>query len=520
MRHQLDRLPMTSPASTTKGADRFSVPYRWALFCFSIFALKLLLFAVDPVPKLYMGDSGSYIWTALRGWIPPDRSFFYGYVIRWTALWPGSLTWLLVVQVCLSAITCILLSSVTRVVFELPERWSYLFGFLCAIDPLQLLYERYVMTEAISLFLYALVIYHSFLYLKKHRLRNLVIVQAVSVLLIGFRMSFLLQVQIGTIILPLLAFAPDVLKRIRRQPLAEASPKWPARACAGHLLLSVALMFPLHAGYKRTNGWLSYREPDYLYSTGITLLAFWAPALQPQDAPDPRLADLIRRGDEFDLKDPLFRNAQRFRAGYLIDRLKKLEPDQAKVNSLAKTTALHALWRDPLGILGISWRTYLSYWNVEAMKRCAESDFSFLRPPSDKLIALLDSRFHLSYTKSSTKMSPTQLYYVVAWPYYFLILLAPLLSGLAIAIRSVRRYALLLFVHISIMMAMAMTFGSDSVRYLQPISFMTLLVLALGASIALQSHRKDEAIVGGQSRSVETLRPDLRALVQPALTVS
>ena len=511
---------MTTPASTTNDAGRFPPHYRRALFCFSIFALKLLFLAIDPVPKLYMGDSGSFISTALSAWIPPDRSFFYGYVIRWTALWTGSLTWLLVVQVCLSAITCILLSSITRVVFELPERWSYLFGFLCAIDPLQLLYERYVMTEAISLFLYALVIYHSFLYLKTHRLRNLVIVQAASVLLIGFRMSFLLQVQIATIILPLLAFAPDVLKRIRRRPPVEASPKSLAGVCAGHLLLSVTLMFLLHAGYKRTNGWLSHREPDYLYSTGITLLAFWAPVLQPEDASDPRLADLIRRGDEFHLKDPVSRNAQRFRPGHLIDRLKKLEPDQPKVNSLAKKTALHALWRDPLGVLGISWRTYLSYWNVAAMKRCAESDFSFRRPPSDKLIALLASRFHLSYAKGTTNMSPTQMYYLVAWPYYFLILLAPLLSGLAIALRSVRRYALLLFIHISIMMAMAMTFGSDSIRYLQPISFMTLLVLALGAKTALRSVRKDDAIAGAKRSSVETLRPDLSALAQPAFTGS
>src|SRR5882757_1670954 len=108
MSHQLDPLPMTSPASTTEGTGRFPALYRWILFCFSIFALKLLLFAIDPLPKLYMGDSGSYIWTALSGWIPPDRSFFYGYVIRWTALWTQSLTFLLVLQAFLGAITAIL----------------------------------------------------------------------------------------------------------------------------------------------------------------------------------------------------------------------------------------------------------------------------------------------------------------------------------------------------------------------------------------------------------------------------
>ena len=507
---------MKSPAPTTEGTPRFPPRYRWLLFCFSIFALKLVLFAIDPVPKLYLGDSGSYIWTALTGGIPLDRSFFYGYVIRWTALWTESLTWLVVVQVCLSAITCILFSSITRVIFELRERWSYVFGFLCAIDPLQLLYERYVMTEAISLCLYAFVIYHSFLYLKTRRLRNLVIVQAASVLLIGFRMSFLLQVQISTIILPLMAFAPDVLKRIRRRPRAEASRMSAARVCAGHLLLSVTLMFLLHAGYKRTNGWLSHREPDYLYSTGATLLAFWAPILQPEDASDPRLADLIRRGDEFGLRNPAFRNGQRFKRGGLIDRLSKVVGDQSKADSLAKKTALHALWRDPLGILGIGWRTYVGYWNVATMKKYAESDFSFRRTPDDKFIELLASRFHLSYAKGTRTMSLIQLYYLLAWPYYFLILLAPLLSGLAIALRSVHRYAILLFIHISTMMAMAMTFGFDTVRYFQPISFMTLLVLALGAKIALQSVRKDEAIADGDRSSLETVRPDFSALAQPA----
>jgi hypothetical protein len=511
---------MTSTASRTGGSGKFPPHYRWPLFCFSIFALKLVLFAIDPVPKFYMGDSGSYITTALTGWIPPDRSFLYGYVIRCTALWTGSLTWLLVLQVCLSTITCILLCSITRVIFELPERWSYVFGFLCAIDPLQLLYERYVMTEAISLCLYAFVVYQSLLYLKTHRLRNLVIVQAASVLLIAFRMSFLLQVQISTIILPLIAFGPDVLKRIRRRPVAEPSPKWPARVCAGHLLLSVTLMFLLHTGYKRTNGWLSHREPDYLYSSGITLLAFWAPVLQPEDSPDPRLADLIRRGDEIHLRNPVFRNAQRFKPDHLIGRLNNIVPNPLEADALAKKTALHALWRDPVGILGIGWHTYVSYWNVTAMKRCAESDFSFRRPPDDKMRAVLASRFHLLYAKGTATMSPIQFYYIVAWPYYCLILLAPLLSGLAIALRPVRRYAMLLFVHISIMMAMAMIFGSNSVRYLQPISFMTLLVFALVARNLLPSVRKEDAIAGGQRNSVETLRPDLSALARPAFVGS
>ena len=250
---------MTSPASTTQSAGRFADTRCWALFCFLVFALKLLLFAIDPLPKFVMGDSGSYIWTALTGWIPEDRSYFYGYVIRWTSVWPESLTGLLAFQIFLSAITCILLAAICRFIFKLPARWSYLFGFLCAVDPLQLLYERYVMTETISLCLYAFVIYYSFLYFRDRRLRDLTLVQVFSVFLIGFRISFLLLVEVNAVILPLIAFTPEVLKRLRGRSTEGAS-RWSVfRVCSGHLFLSVVLMLVLHDGYKRANGWVSHR---------------------------------------------------------------------------------------------------------------------------------------------------------------------------------------------------------------------------------------------------------------------
>ncbi|MEY2490319.1 MAG: hypothetical protein QOC70_2261 [Verrucomicrobiota bacterium] len=512
---------MTSPTPTTEAAGRSSELYRWALFCFLVFALKLLLFAIDPLPKLYMGDSGSYLWTAVSGWIPDDRSYFYGYVIRWTSFWTESLTPLLALQVCLSTISCILFASICRFIFKLPARWAYLFGFLCAIDPLQLLYERYVMTEAISLSLYAFVVYHSLLYLRDRRLRDLAIMQVVSVLLIGFRMSFLLQVQINTVLLPLIAFTPAVLKHLRHPSTESASRLSAVRACGGHLLVSVVLMFLLHTGYKRANGWVSEREPAYLHGTGLVLLAGWGSVLQPGDAADSRLADLISKGDEFGLRNPDLKNSQHFAPNYLIDRWSKIEPDPLKADRLAQKTALHALRRDPLGVLGIGWHTYAGYWNVDAMKQCAEMDFSFGNPPDTDLIARLASRFHLTYTNDPTTKSAAQQYYVAAWPYYFLILLSPLLSGLTIVRRFGRPYAIFLFVHISIMLAMSMTFGGESIRYLQPVSFMTLLVLALGAKALLRPVRedKDQAVTEEQRINVQpapTPRPDVRSLAHPA----
>ena len=88
----------TAAHETASAGASFRPNPGWWLFCLLVFAIKFLLLLLDPSPKLFMGDSGSYLWTALTGWIPHDRSYFYGYTIRLLALLPGSFTPLLLVQ--------------------------------------------------------------------------------------------------------------------------------------------------------------------------------------------------------------------------------------------------------------------------------------------------------------------------------------------------------------------------------------------------------------------------------------
>ncbi|MEP6636587.1 MAG: hypothetical protein ABJB97_07660, partial [Acidobacteriota bacterium] len=147
--------------------------------------------ALDPLPKLFMGDSGSYLWTALSGWIPPDRSFVYGFIIRWSSITTHSLTSLLVLQTLLGTVTALLLTFLCLRIFILPVRFAYLFGFLCALDPLQLVWERYIMTETVSLFCYAVILTLAFFYLEQRRLWQLVAFQLVAVVLVSLRISYL-----------------------------------------------------------------------------------------------------------------------------------------------------------------------------------------------------------------------------------------------------------------------------------------------------------------------------------------
>jgi hypothetical protein len=478
----------------------------WLLFCVSIVLLKLALFAVDPTPKLLLGDSWSYIQTALTDWIPEARSYFYGYVIRWSSVWTQSLTSLLVLQLLVSAAVAVGSALICRFVFGLSARWSFVMGFLCALDPLQLLYERYVMTEAISLGLYAFVLHQSFLYLRDQRFRNLVLVQVASVLLIGFRMSYLLLVQLDTVLLPVIAFSPAVWRTFRHRSERAVVSRALGRL-GSHLLISVILMFALHEGYKRTNGWISHRPPAYLHATGIIQLAILSPVLEPADSPDPGLADVIRKGDEFHLKDLNFRADQRFSPGYLIDRFSTLHPERSSAERIAQETAMNALRRNPLAVLNLGWRVYSDYWSVAAMKASARSDFAFNNPPKEELLDLLASRFHLAIDAKKQTESFLQQWSVAAWPYYFLILLAPLPAAFAVAFRPTRKYALLLFIHITVTLLVSTIFGGHTVRYLQPISFATLLVIAIYIGRFIEPYR---SVADSRLRM-----PDAESIAQP-----
>lgn len=452
----------------------------WTLFCIAIFLIKLCVFALDPIPKVYMGDSGSYVYTALSGWIPEDRSYLYGYLIRWTSLASGSLTSLLLFQLLASVITAILFAVVCRFVFRLSNYWSYVAGIACALDPLQLLYERYVMAEAFSLCLYAAALHQALLYLRDRRLVNLIACQVISVGVIALRMSFLLLVQLDTLVLPLIAFAALLWRDLRGKG-TDGGSRWSRLGSLGiHLATSVVLMFVLHAGYKKLTGRLAQREPAYLHASGFSLLAAFSPILQPEDSPDPGLADIISHGDDFQLREFYLRNSQHFSPGRLIDKLATLYPDPATADSLARSTALRALRRDPFGVASLAWQTYAIYWNIDTMKDCAVKDFSFNNPPSDDLLLQLRTYFHLALNRDDTTLTLLQRYYVAAWPYYFLILVAPLLAGLVVLVRFGREYAALLFIHVGSMSAVTMEFGGDSVRYFQPISYAFLLVMVLG----------------------------------------
>ncbi|HEX4652899.1 MAG TPA: hypothetical protein VH227_01495 [Candidatus Udaeobacter sp.] len=460
-------------------STRFSVEGHWWLFCFLILALNFVLLALDPLPKLFLGDSKSYLWTALWGWIPHDRSFFYGYIIRWSSLRTESLTSLMILQTFLGAITSILVALICRWIFQLSLRCSCLFGFLCAIDPLQLVWQRYVMTETISLFVYVLMLLLSFCYLDQRRLWQLFVVELLGLLLISFRMSYLLVVQVTMLLLPLIAFFPEI-----RTAFCKCSSRtarmFVARSAGVHMTISILVMMSLQQGYQRLNGWLAGREPAYLHSSGLTLLATWAPALQPTDSPDPRLAALLARREQLRLGDVGGRNAQLYMPDHLINLWEKTEPNAAICNRVAKQTAVHALFHRPWRVLKLSALTFLDYWNFPAMRKKAKADMK-TTSPWDNELSKAAAKFHVvpPRPQHAKIYRLLQRYQVIAQPYYYIVLVAPFFCACLIFFVP-KGYCFLLCLHSWILLGTITLFSmGPTARYLQPLSLLTILIFAV-----------------------------------------
>ena len=76
-------------------------------------------------------------------------------------------------------------------------------------------------------------------------------------------MSYLLVVQMSAVLLPLIAFLPEIWAAVRKH--SSTLLKVSGLKSAGlHLVFSILLMLVLQQGYRQINGRLAGREPAYL----------------------------------------------------------------------------------------------------------------------------------------------------------------------------------------------------------------------------------------------------------------
>ena len=142
---------------------------------------------------------------------------------------------------------------------------------------------------------------------------------------------------------------------------------------------------------------------------------------------------------------------------------------------------MNTLRRRPLEIAGLAVKTYLEYWNIGSMRWDARSDLGYGKLRDEQVKMFADKfGFRTVNRLPAQPYSLSQRYYLAAWPYYFIVIASPLVCAFASWLARDRAFALLLFVHSSILMVVITALSPQaSVRYLQPVSFLTLLSIAI-----------------------------------------
>jgi Dolichyl-phosphate-mannose-protein mannosyltransferase len=125
--------------------DRFRV-----LLVSACVALKIALILLDDNARLFLGDSGTYLWSAVSLQMPTDRSYTYPLFIRAVALPFASITPLLWAQTLCGVATAVMIAWLLRRVFAVRRCVALIAALLVTLDPMQLFYERMVMTESLS----------------------------------------------------------------------------------------------------------------------------------------------------------------------------------------------------------------------------------------------------------------------------------------------------------------------------------------------------------------------------------
>jgi hypothetical protein len=123
----------------------------------------------------------------------------------------------------------------------------------------------------------------------------------------------------------------------------------------------------------------------------------------------------------------------------------------------------------------------MGYWNLRAIQWYARTDLGY-GELKDSQLKTLAEKFGFQSVKQlpAQPFSLLQWYFLEAWPYYFIVIVSPLVCAFATWLSRDRAFALLLFIHASILMVVVTALSPQpGIRYIQPVSLLTLWSIAI-----------------------------------------
>lgn len=438
----------------------------WCALAAVIGLVKLVVFVLDSNPQVLLGDSMSYLTTAIQGWIPHDRSFIYGFLVYIVTARALSLSSLIAVQTCAGIATALLTAWILIRFFRAPFRIAAAIAVIVALEPQQLLYERFVLTESLSTALFAGFLCVALEYIYARQWWSLPATQIGGVLLIALRMTYLPVVAATTLIAPLLACMPLQNR---------------ARKLAIHLLISVSLFAVLHTAYRQWNGYLRGQPAAYLYADGFFLIGTVSPLITAADTDIPQLAPVLSQPLVYAKGEDraIYRAAELYLDDGLVTRIKVALKDDYRANAEAKRIAYRAIRRDPAGLIRLAMQTSLLIYSWNYMKDSMRLEAGMRELEPEHLRVL--SHYHLDARELPFMKTFTRQYYLGSWPWFLLVLHTPLalLACAAVERPGARRLIWFLALTACVQVGTAQLLQVEpSTRYLHPTA--VLFAIAIG----------------------------------------
>lgn len=455
----------------------------WVALAAALVAAKLAWLSADRAPMLFLGDSESYLTTAVHGWIPPDRSFVYGFLLRALALWPGSAVPLIVAQAAASVAAALMLAWLLRRAFVVPAALAFAICVLwAAAEPLALIYERYLMTEAFALPAFAAFTLFAVRYTDGRRLPDLVLAHAAGTAVIAMRTMFVPVALAFVLLLPLAAW-------LVRRGEARADRR---RSLAVALAVSVAAAFVLHGAYRTLHHAVGGSR-GYSGADGFFLLAAWAPALAADDFPELALGKRVLAASACAQASRFDREAQRWLPDCIVGTLVREVGDVEQANRVARKTALRTLRRAPLAVAALAGATWLDGLDAKRVQAAAAWDRG-ARPLEPATVALLRERLGVAQPERlPTLATPTRRWHEAALPWLMALALTPLVALTAVlVVAPSQRRRLAVVALLATCMAGAAALGATGTvpRYLHPTAWLVMIPLAVLAARAAERRQR------------------------------
>jgi hypothetical protein len=447
-------------------------------------AIAIIIVVPDLSPRIFLGDSLSYLAATQINWWPNDRSMLYPAIIKTIWMTFSSLSPLFYLQAAAFGITTGIAALIINRGLGVRNAVAIPVILLIAIDPLRLVWPSFIMTETFSILSTSLSIYFLVGYIAKPRVRGII-----GVALVGF-ISYLLRSIDMPIFATALLLTPLAIALIDRHASVPETVGRPlsARRALFHTTVGLCLFVSLYAGYVQIYRATIGQPASLPYQPQLTLLCPMIPLISVSMFPDQAMGQrILARADPW-FRDIRARNAECFSPTGLRQLVIAEAGSMAEAERVAAVVNRRILMTNPAEVVAMAFRTIGDYFDFDYMREVMAVDVGIGRSDAAEVSRQLKEFFGIS-PDNHVYISPTMLYYIGSASLIWIVVLSPIvlfLSTMWLAPRSLVGWLMTAIVTYYVFVPGGLLTVRACARYLQPVSFFFLVALAFLCETYLQ----------------------------------